>query len=208
MRVSPPHFLLFSESRSSRDRRSLAPSDTVGRWRFVLESIDGETVLEATDDESEGDASRLELLAVVRGLEALDQPSRVTLLTPSRYVTHGLRFGLDEWRENDWQWERFGEMQRVKNWDLWQRIDRAMRFHRVDCRVWHFDVAEEGPPASHLSRRSASSVDRVQEIPWNESQAPAPPESQGVVSACRRLILELLHRYWLSTRRTVEAQAA
>jgi ribonuclease HI len=207
MRVSPPHFLLFSESRSSRDSRSMDPSDTIGRWRFVLESIDGETVLEATDDESDEDASRLELLAVVRGLEALDQPSRVTLLTPSRYVTHGLRFGLDEWRENDWQWERFGEMQRVKNWDLWQRIDRAMRFHCVDCRVWHFDVAAEGPPASHLSRRSVPSANRLEDIPNSESPGNGLPEAQGVVSACRRLIQELLRRYWLS-RPAIEAQAA
>jgi hypothetical protein len=67
-------------------------------------------------------------------------------------VAHGLRFGLAEWRENDWQWERFGEMERVKNWDLWQRIDHALRFHHVECRVWHFEPAEQSPPAPHWSR--------------------------------------------------------
>jgi ribonuclease HI len=78
----------------------------------------------------------LQLLAVVRGLEALEQPSRVTLITHSRYVDRGIRNGIAVWRHNDWQWERFGEFAPVKNRDLWKRVDRAMRFHKVHCRVW------------------------------------------------------------------------
>ena len=45
--------------------------------------------LEAADDEAEATPERLELLAVVRGLEALDQPSRVTLVTGSRFLCWG-----------------------------------------------------------------------------------------------------------------------
>ena len=81
--------------------------------------------------------------AIVRGLEALDQPSRVTLFTASRYVARGLRFGLESWRESDWQWERFGQMQPVKNADLWQRIDQAMRFHQVDVRTPRYDALDD-----------------------------------------------------------------
>ncbi|TVS14369.1 MAG: hypothetical protein EA424_19725 [Planctomycetaceae bacterium] len=208
MRASPPHYLLFSESRTIRFTHSMDATDVVGQWRFVLESLDGDVVLEATDDENEGDASRLELLAVVRGLEALDQPSRVTLLTPSRYVTHGLRFGLDEWRENDWQWERFGEMERIKNWDLWQRIDRAMSFHEVDCRVWRFDVAEQSPPASHLSRRPSEVARRVGSSRQQPARASDSGRSGGVLSSCRKVIQDLLYRCWLGNRKSVSAQAA
>jgi len=70
----------------------------------------------------------------------LEQPSQVTLLTDSRYVSQGIAHGLTEWRSNDWCWERFGELTPVKNRDLWQRVDRALRFHRVDCRTWRFDA--------------------------------------------------------------------
>src|SRR5262245_60414463 len=101
MNVPRPHFLLFSQSRS-RD-----PQRGNGSWRFVLESVDGNDVMQAEDFESETSGDRLALLAVVRGLEALDQPSRVTLVTNNRYVARGLRFGLREWRENQWRWERF-----------------------------------------------------------------------------------------------------
>ena len=139
MSVAAPHFVLYSES--NRNRR--AGADRSGRWRFVLESVDGSDKVEAHDTEPEVRGERLELLAVVRGLEALDQPSRVTLLTTSRYVTRGLRYGLNHWRDNGWRWERFGRLVPVKNLDLWQRVDRALRFHHVECRARRFDLPED-----------------------------------------------------------------
>jgi ribonuclease HI len=107
-----------------------------------LETVDGKTRFEAADEEPEPEESRLALLAVVRGLEALSQPSRVTVVTTSRYVSRGFLFGLQDWRANGWRWERFGEMTPIKNRDLWQRIDRAMQYHQVECRVWRFDMPE------------------------------------------------------------------
>ncbi len=127
MKVPAPHFLLYSEA------RSVAPQADCGQWRFVLESADGTARLEAADEES-ASAQRLELLAIVRGLEALDQPSQVTLVTGSRYVSRGIRFGLTQWREDGWQWERFGEMSPIKDDDLWRRVDQALQFHQVECR--------------------------------------------------------------------------
>lgn len=155
MPVTVPHYLLFSEASAVRPGRFVAqaaPGDgspegaglyeVAGHWRFVLESVDGETRFEASDVERQVSGERLELLAVVRGLEALDQPSRVTLLTPSRYVSRGIRYGLDEWRENQWQWECFGKMMPVKNEDLWRRIACALKIHRVCCRSWTCDPSE------------------------------------------------------------------
>jgi len=172
--------------------------------------VDGETMLEAADEEPESDPSRLELLAVVRGLEALDQPSRVTLVTSSRYVTRGLRFGLEEWRENNWQWERFGEMQRVRNWDLWQRIDRAMSYHRVDCRTWRFDLADEGPPACHLAPHATPSSARGESRPFRGSNRTGTRQSndRGMLATCRRLLRGILQKYWAGSRGGTDLQAA
>lgn len=135
MSIPRPHFLLFSDAVSEPGSQAEDPSSGSGAWRFVLEAVDGEDKLEVEDEEPHIGGDRLDLLAVVRGLEALDQPSRVTLVTSSRYVARGLRYGLREWRENDWQWERFGQMAPVRNGDLWQRVDRALQYHRVDCRT-------------------------------------------------------------------------
>ena len=134
MTTTAPHYLLISEC-----ARVAARSATcAGRWRFVLEELGGASRLEASDDEPGVTGERLELLTVIRGLEALDQPSRVTLITASRYVSRGFRYGLVEWRNSDWKWERFGQMVPIKNNDLWQRVDRALEFHRVECRIWSF----------------------------------------------------------------------
>ena len=134
MVTSHPHFLLFSEAEVT--------DTNFGRWRFQLESADGAQCLEASDEETDVEQERLELLAVVRGLEALDQPSRVTLVTNSRRISLGFRHGLDEWRQNDWRWERDGRWLPIKNCDLWQRVDRALKFHRVRCRTWRFETGE------------------------------------------------------------------
>jgi ribonuclease HI len=150
MKVATPHYLLFSES---------CRQDDEGRWRFVLQTVDGSEQLEATDAEPDVNGDRLELLAVVRGLEALEQPSRVTLVTPSKYVNRGLALGLEDWRENNWEWEHYGEMVPVKNRDLWQRIDRALQFHELECRVWRFDPPHTAAAAAvtpHLEAATAA----------------------------------------------------
>ena len=138
-----PRYVLLAEV--SQDPGRDGPSGKP-RWRFVLQAMDGKKRLAVTDADPDFGGERLELLAVVRGLEALDQPSRVTLLTGSRYVRAGLRQGLAEWREHDWQWERFGQFVPVANRDLWQRVARALEFHQVDCRRWRFDSAQPPPP--------------------------------------------------------------
>jgi len=74
------------------------------RWRFVLEDIEGSERVFAEDREADAGSERLELLAVVRGLEALPQPARVTLLSNSRYVSQGIDKHLENWRRNGWRW--------------------------------------------------------------------------------------------------------
>ena len=137
MDASLPEFVLFSEANGGIPG---VPASRDG-WRFVLQSADGAARLEAADREPDDRGERLELLAVVRGLEALDQPSHVTLVTGSRYVRHGLVYGLSEWRENNWLWDRFGEFAPVKNADLWRRIDQALSYHTLVCRTWRTDEA-------------------------------------------------------------------
>ena len=135
MNIPAPHFLLFSEARGKARQ---------GQWRFVLQAADGSATFEASDLEPDIGGERLELLAVIRGLEALDQPSRVTLFTPSNYVSRGMAYGLEEWRRNGWTWECFGEMVPVKNRDLWQRLDRALTYHTIEFRIRRTDEAHAG----------------------------------------------------------------
>lgn len=188
MCTSAPHFHLFSESNKRNH---------LGEWKFVLQAADGSATLEATDNESECSGERLELLAVVRGLEALDQPSRVTVITSSKYVNRGVTYGLEEWRRNDWTWECFGEMVPVKNADLWQRLDRAAAIHSVEYRGPRIDAAHQQPPrprgpffaprqGSRQPRPSAGSpVTAVSTAAANDAPNSA-RRKPGVVSGAKR----------------------
>ncbi|RIK79267.1 MAG: hypothetical protein DCC67_10710 [Planctomycetota bacterium] len=130
------HYLLFSEGTIDDPRG--------GSWRFVLEEVETGASFSASDVEDVECPERLELLALVRGLEAINQPAKVTLVTKSRYVSRGLKRGLADWRANSWHWERFGRVVPVRDHDLWRRVDRALQFHQVDCRLWQFG-AESAP---------------------------------------------------------------
>ena len=155
MSSARPHYLLFTESTADSATCGGVRSTKHGRWKFVLEAVDGDQRIEASDEEESCPPDRLELFAVVRGLEALPHPSRITLITGSRYVSRGLRFGLDQWREDGWQWERFGEMSPINHADLWQRIDRALKIHDVHCRTMRIDAPEIVPsPAAAPPGRS------------------------------------------------------
>jgi ribonuclease HI len=197
MSVSAPHFLLFAhatgntlvgaEVDNSHDAEA-ANRDFGGKWRFVLQSDDGQTVLDAEDEEEGDSRERLELLAIVRGLEALDQPSQVTLVTHSRAVSRGLSEGLPNWRENDWQWERFGSMTPVKNSDLWKRVDQAMNIHQVKCRLATGGTSDDlnMPPATPLSNKPRSQTrklrDRQLRFDPGDPRSPGEQTSQATAS--------------------------
>jgi len=139
MSGTAPKYYLFSDCRMGGES---------GRWRFVLRHADGSQRLVAEDIEPGVRGERLELLTIVRGLEALGEPSRVTLMTPCTYVREGVRHGVAEWRSNGWRWECFGQMVPVRDLDLWQRVDRAMRFHQVDCRTYRLDPPHRDVPGT------------------------------------------------------------
>lgn len=128
MQVPAPHYLLFTDA----DGRSCEAAT----WRFVLQPIGGGARIVAADAEDDADNMRLALLAVVRGLEALDGPSRVTLLVANRFVRRGIRRDLALWKERGWRWERFGQLVAIRDLDLWKRIDRALSIHEVECFAW------------------------------------------------------------------------
>ena len=146
MHAALPEFQLHTTPNGDHFSRQ----KSLKRWSFRLVSPLGETHFEATDFESDVTVERLSLLAVVRGLEWLDQPSHVTLVSPSRCVSRGLRYGLDQWRTCGWRWERFGQMTLIRNADLWQRIDAALGFHTLKCRSKRSDRPHFGVAAPHF----------------------------------------------------------
>lgn len=125
-----PHYLLFVETTGS---------ENTGQWKFTLKEADGRAQYQVADVEPGVSGERLDLLTIIRALESLDQPSRVTLTSYSSYIRQGIYYSITEWRTNKWQWEFFGYMVPIKHADLWRRMDHLLHVHSVECRRWRFD---------------------------------------------------------------------
>jgi len=189
-----PFYLLFADS--DYDQKSES-----GIWRFHLQAIEGQDCVAEQGREDCIDRERLQLLSVIRGLEALDQPSIVNVLTPSRHVARGMRFGLPAWRETAFCWERFGEMIPINHADLWRRIDRTLEFHKVRCRQWQPAVSPENRSAALplTSKHGQSAMDQL--AASRLGQPPTPNRSE----AASRLLAQHRNRLgkWLANTRKV-----
>ena len=76
--------------------------------------------------------NRMELLAAIKGLEALTEPCQITLYSDSRYVVNGIAKGwARRWRTNNWMRNK---KERALNVDLWARLLELCEKHAVTFR--------------------------------------------------------------------------
>ena len=85
-------------------------------------------------------SNRMELLAVIRALEALKRPCAVELYVDSRYVKDGMTQWIARWLKNQW---RTAGKRPVKNVDLWKRLLELAGGHDVR---WHWVRGHAGVP--------------------------------------------------------------
>ena len=100
-----------------------------GGWGFILEYRGIER--EQSGGEPRTTNNRMELTAVIRGLELLREPCIVELYSDSKYVIDALQKG---WAEG---WKRRGWVKSDKkpalNPDLWERLLELTHIHTVNC---------------------------------------------------------------------------
>ncbi len=101
---------------------------TILRWNGHEKELNG--------GERETTNNRMELMAVIKGLEALSRRCRVDLYTDSQYVQKG----VTEWMAG---WKRKGWPDRIKNQDLWQQLDALIAKHDVKM---HWVRGHDGHP--------------------------------------------------------------
>jgi len=102
-----------------------------GGWGVVLEAWEGATLLKARDlggGEAETTNNRMEMMAAIAALEALERPSAITVVTDSTYLKDGITGWIHGWKKNGW---KTAAKKPVKNTDLWQRLDAAESRHQV-----------------------------------------------------------------------------
>jgi len=102
-----------------------------GGWAFILRHPATGKEMESSGGERETTNNRMELTAVVRGLEVLKKPSQVKLMTDSVYVGKGLSEWMPKWKANGWRRREGTSWKEVKNEDLWRRLDELIREHKL-----------------------------------------------------------------------------
>jgi len=100
-----------------------------GGWAAILRS--GAAEKEISGGETATTNNRMELMAVIHGLNALKSSSSVTVHTDSRYVMDGATQWLTRWKANGW---KTSDKKPVRNEDLWRALDTAMAAHEVKWR--------------------------------------------------------------------------
>jgi len=114
-----------------------------GGWGVLLQATEGESLLkerELRGGEPATTNNRMELLAAINALEALEHPSRITIVTDSAYVKNGVTGWIHGWKRNGW---KAASKKPVKNADLWQRLDAAQSHHDV---TWKWVKGHAGHP--------------------------------------------------------------
>jgi ribonuclease HI len=119
-----------------------------GGWGVVIRA--GSREKDLSGGEPLTTNNRMELLAAIRGLEALTRPCRVALHTDSVYVRDGITKWIHGWRRNGW---RTADRKPVKNAELWQELVEAAAPHRIE---WHWVKGHSGHPENERADQLAS----------------------------------------------------
>lgn len=83
--------------------------------------------------------NRMELMAAIVGLEALNRPCRIDLYSDSKYLVDAFnQHWIESWVRKGW---KRGKNEPVKNVDLWKRLLKAKEPHEV---LFHWVKGHDG----------------------------------------------------------------
>ncbi len=117
--------------------------------------------------------NRMEILAAIIGLEALNQPCEVTVISDSKYLVNAMTKGwAKQWKQ--WRWAKKGNKP-LKNADLWKRLDDATQPHKI---TWKWVKGHAGNAHNEccdvLATKAADTLDNP--IDQGYQDTPPPPE--------------------------------
>jgi ribonuclease HI len=119
-----------------------------GGWGALLE-YDGRRK-ELFGGEPHTTNNRMELVAVIRALEALTRESDVAIYTDSQYVKNGIEAWIHGWKRNGW---KTSDKKPVKNEDLWRELDELAKRHRIR---WHWVRGHDDNPGNERADELAN----------------------------------------------------
>ena len=120
--ATTPAFILYTDG-------SCLGNHGPGGWAAIVLDHHGNTLRELSGGFQCTTNNRMEILSVIKGLEAIPEPAHVECYTDSQYVCNALSKGwLQSWIKNRWM---RGRGQKVKNVDLWQNLMPLLAKHTI-----------------------------------------------------------------------------
>ena len=98
-----------------------------GGWGVLMRYGDHEKQMYGGEKETTN--NRMELTAVIEGLNSLNRQCSVKITTDSTYVKDGITSWIHNWKKRNW---KTASKKPVKNQDLWQALDKAVSEHDVE----------------------------------------------------------------------------
>ena len=120
-----------------------------GGWGAILRF--GAVEKELNGSEEHTTNNRMELMAAIRGIEAVKRPCEIHLHTDSEYLRQGITTWIHSWKKKGW---KTADKKPVKNVDLWQRLEAAIETHHVK---WHWVKGHSG----HAENERADELARI-----------------------------------------------
>jgi ribonuclease HI len=105
-----------------------------GGWGFILQHPASGRCREASGGVHSATNNRMEILALIKGLEVLRVSSRVELYSDSQYVVLALSQWMTRWKRCGWK-KTPNAKTPVLNHDLWRRVDELLQLHDV-APIW------------------------------------------------------------------------
>lgn len=93
-----------------------------GGWATIIINNKVKTEKKIFGSELSTTNNRMELTAVIKGLNSLPNGSKVYIFTDSKYVINGIESWITNWKKNNW---RGSNKKEVKNKELWMLLDQA-----------------------------------------------------------------------------------
>ncbi len=122
-----------------------------GGWGATILSPKG-ALSELSGHERDTTNNRMELMAIIRALEAIPEGSAAQIITDSQYAKNGMTQWIHGWKRKGWKSSTGGD---VKNRDLWERLDDLCSRRRLEWKWVRGHNGHEGNERADTLAREA-----------------------------------------------------
>ncbi len=119
-----------------------------GGWGVLLRYGDAEKTLHG--GEAMTTNNRMELTAVIKGLEALTKPCKLSITSDSKYVLTGITEWMSNWKQRNW---KTASKKPVQNVELWKCLDDLVVQHHIE---WIWVKGHSGHPENEKADQLAN----------------------------------------------------